>query len=217
MGEYILDVGVFQALDWLTIARYLFVLGLEIFACVYLTWFYAETVQRPLRQRLLLLSFSLFVLSLFFKTPELYYGWYIVTVIVTGVFANSRFGFSWSEFIPHAPIKIPQPLRNLLMWLLLVIMSYSLSLGSSLLVTIARRPQVEQKVIWFILPEKDGDMFLAFKDMGYSPVRVPKEYNSHLEEGDCIEITYYAPYDPVGYLDNFATQIRKSDQCVGEN
>lgn len=213
-NDYLLNISIFEAIGWQTIFRYLLILAMEIGVCVYLTWFYSEAIQRALRRRMVVVIFALLALGFFLQSPELYCVWFIATILVTSIFANTRLGFADYELASNSPIKVAPYLRNLLVGLSLVVLSYSVGMGSSMLASIFRGPQTEQKDVWYIHHEKDGGLSLVFKEDDWAfDIHVTKEYTSHFEEGDCLELTYYSPYDPFGNLENFATQVRRSDGC----
>jgi hypothetical protein len=214
-NNYILNISIINAIGRTALLKYLLVLALEIAACVYLTSRNDRDRQRALRWRTLGVVAGLSVLGLFIYTPSLACLWFMAVVAVTGVFASTRLGFGDDAVDSTPTLKIATPFRNLVVWWALVLLSFTLSVGGDLLVTIYRGPHIEQRQVWFITHEEGGNLLLAFKDGDDSfSVRVKNDYTSYFTEDDCLEMTYYAPYDPLGFFfQNFATQIRASDQC----
>jgi hypothetical protein len=187
----------------------------EVAACFYLVSRTDRERQRALRWRTLGVMAGLSLLGLFINMPDLICFWFMAVVAVTGVFANTGLGFGDDEVESTPSLKIATPFRNLVVWLSLVLLSFTIGTGENLLAVIYQGPHIESREVWYIFHEKGGSLSLGFKeDDLYIFVRVSNDYTSYFTEGDCLEITYYAPYDPLGFFfQNFATQIRTSDQC----
>ena len=210
---YLLNVSILEAIGGWRILKYLAVLVVELGACFFLLR------QHPkLLKRMMIVIISLFLLSFVFQTEALYCVWFMVVITVTGIFANTKLGFAGNSSAPAQSIKIDPHLGNLMFWLVLVVLSYSLGIGANMLTAVFHGPLTVQKEVGYIIHEKDGGLSLVFMedDWGFD-VRVAKEYTHFMREGDCLEVTYYNPYDPFDNLEYFATQIRKSDQCTGDN
>ena len=213
-NDYLLNISIIDAIGWPTILTYLLLLVVEITACIFLTSRIDKERQKALRLRVLGLMLGLFFVGFFLQTPELYCLWFIVVVATTGVFANTKLGFANDEMELTPRIKITREFRNLVVWLTLAVLSFSLGIGSNILGVIVRGPEVAQKEVWYVSAQKDGSLSLGFKEGDWGLiVHVTNDYESYFSEGDCLELTYYQPYDPFGYLENFATKIQRSESC----
>jgi hypothetical protein len=209
---YFLNISIVDAIGIWNILKCLAILAIELGVC-----FFFLRQHPKLPKRMMIVIIILFLLSFVFQTDALYWVWCMVMVTVTGVFANTKLGFAARDETHVASIKIDPYLQNLMLWLVMVVLSYSLGIGANILASVWRGPQTVQKEVSYVFHEKDGGLILAFmdeNDWGFD-VHVSKEYTHYIKDGDCLELTYFTPYDPFGNLDYFATQIRSSDKCTG--
>jgi hypothetical protein len=115
-------------------------------------------------------------------------------------------------------LKIDPILRNLLVWLVLFALSYTLWAGSSVALAVTREPRTIHSQVWNISEGQSENITLSFKENGWSfDTQVPEEYAALFSEGDCLALTYYeSPLqasDPFGMFRKYVTQIRPGDAC----
>jgi len=213
-NDYLLNITIIEAISWPTIIRYLLVLIVEIVACIFLTSRIDRDHQRVLRLRVIGLMLGLFVAGFFLQTPELYCLWFIIVVAATGTLANTKLGFGYDEIEPISRIKISKEFRNLVVWLALIILAYSIGVGSSFLAAIVRDPVVVQEEVRYIFHEKDGGLLIVLDEGEWGiDVHVSKHYTSYFSEGECLELIYSEFYVPPESFERYATKIQRTESC----
>jgi hypothetical protein len=132
--------------------------------------------------------------------------------------SNTKIGFASKSFRLRSRLKIDPVLRNLLVWLVLFALSYTLWAGSSVALAATREPRTMYSRVWNISEGQSGNITLSIKENGWSfDTQVPEEYAALFSEGDCLVLTYYeSPLqasDPFGVFRKYVTKIHPGDAC----
>ncbi len=213
MDEFLMDRSIVDAIGRTVVLAYVAMLALELLAC----FFFARRSPRILL-RAAIVVLGLAVLGVYLQTPELCGLWFGLALTVTGVFANTKIGFASKSFRLRSRLKIDPVLRNLLVWLVLFALTYTLWAGSSVALAVTREPQTIHSQVWYISKGQSGNITLSFQEDGWSfDTQVPEEYEALFSEGDCLALTYYeSPLqasDPFGMFRKYVTQIRPGNEC----
>ena len=211
MEKFLISRSFLEAIGWMTIARYAAVLVLEFGICILL--FNAKIARRAF-----LMVAGLVILGVFLRDPVLCGIWFNLVIVVTGVFANTKLGFAAHSLNPQPKLKINPVLKNLLAWLVLFALTYTLWAGSIVASAALREPQTVQRKIWFLSHEQNGDIQIAFKEENaYFSTRISKGDPSPFSEGDCLKLTYYetplSSVDIFGLFQKYVIKIESGDQC----
>lgn len=213
MDEILLDRSIVDAIGQTILLGYIATLALELLACFF---FVRRNPKMLLRTAIVVMGLAL--LGVYLQTPELCGIWFGLAITVTGVFANTKIGFASKNFRMRSRLKIDPVLRNLLVWLVLFALSYTLWIGSSVALAATREPHTMHIQVWNISESPGGNITLSFEEDGWSfDTQVPEEHAALFSEGDCLALTYYeSPLqasDPFGMFRKYVTQIRPGDAC----
>jgi hypothetical protein len=213
MDELLMDRSIVDAIGRTVLLAYAAVLAVELLACLF---FVRRNPKTLLRTAIVVIGLAL--LGVYLQTPELCSLWFGLALTVTGVFANTKIGFASKKFKLYSRLKIDPLLRNLLAWLVLFALSYTLWVGSSVALAVTREPRTIHSQVWYISKGQSGNITLSFQESGWSfDTQVPEEYAALFSEGDCLALTYYeSPLqasDPFGMFRKYVTQIRPGDAC----
>ncbi|MBI5297842.1 MAG: hypothetical protein HY869_20375 [Chloroflexi bacterium] len=193
MDEFLIDRSVVDAIGRTVVLAYAAVLALELLACLF---FVRRNTKILLRTAIVVLGLAL--LGVYLQTPDLCGLWFGLALTVTGVFANTKIGFASKSLRLRSRLKIDPVLQNLLVWLVLFGLSYTLWVGSSVALAVTRDPRTIHSQVWNISKGQSGNITLFFQESGWSfDTQVPEEYEALFSEGDCLALTYYE-FPPAG-------------------
>ncbi len=208
MEDFLISRSFLEAIGWMTIARYVVVLALELGICIFL-------FNAKIALRVFLTISGLILLGIFSQSPVWYGIWTCLTLVATGVLTNTQLGTATNAL---AKSKVDLLLRNWLAWAFLFALTYTLWIGTIIALTATREPHTAQEKITYVFHEKNGSIQIVFKKGNESfSTHISKDDPSPFSEGDCLKLTYYElPLVSVEFFhvfQKYVTQIQPGNQC----
>ena len=208
MEDFLISRSFLEAIGWMTIARYAAVLVLELGICILL--FNAKIVLR-----VFLTISGLILLGIFIQGPIWYGIWTCLTLVTTGVLAHTQLGTTTNALVKS---KADLILRNWLAWAFLFALTYTLWMGTTIVLTATQEPRTAQEKITYLFHEKNGNIQIVFKKGDeLLSTRISKDDPSPFSEGACLKLTYYEPslasVEFFHVFQKYVTQIEPGDQC----
>ena len=208
MEDFLVSRSFIDTLELTAVLNYAAILLLEVGVCILL-------LDAKLARPVCIMTLGLSILGVFFQTPVPYGGWVCLVAVVTGMFANTKLGFSTNALLKS---KADFILRNLIVWAILFALTYTLWAGFLTVSTAMQEPQTAQWEIWFVIPERNGIRLVFRGEDAPFDTRISSDDTSSLFlEGDCLEVTYYeSPLASVEFFHVFqkhVTQIQPSNDC----
>jgi len=208
MEDFLISRSFLEAIGWMTIARYVVVLALELGICILL-------FNAKIALRVFLTISGLILLGIFIQSPVWYGIWTCLTLVATGVLAHTQLGTATNALVKS---KVDLILRNWLAWAFLFALTYTLWIGTIIALTATRESHTAQEKITYVFHEKNGSIQIIFKKGNESfSTHISKDDPSPFSEGDCLKLTYYEP-SPASVeffhvFRKYVTQIQPGDQC----
>ena len=208
MEDFLISRSFLEAIGWMTIARYVAVLILELVFCILL-------FNGKIALRIFLTISGLILLGIFIQSPVWYGIWTCLALVATGVLTHTQLGTATNALVKS---KVDLILRNWLAWAFLFALTYTLWIGTIIALTATREPHTAQEKITYLFHEKNGSIQIVFKKGNESfSTHISKDDPSPFSEGDCLKLTYYetplSSVDIFGLFQKYVIKIESGDQC----